>query len=122
MPGDPVTIPGTARPAIAGCSRSTFAMRSAGTCPSTTYFPTFAVWQDASCRGTVKSVMTSSRLSVSCTTTVYPATRRWSTHFAQHPQVGLLYTVTVVAADAGPGSSERPPTPTTLATAIATTK
>ena len=51
MPGDPIGIPGTAMPAIAGRSFSSRWTSAAGTCPSTTYPPTRAVWHERAACG-----------------------------------------------------------------------
>src|SRR5881397_1098676 len=72
IPGDPIGIPGSARPAIRGrFSRSRFTS-SAGTCPSTKYPPTSAVWHEASRSGTPCSRFTRPTSGTSVTWTSNP--------------------------------------------------
>ena len=65
-------------------------MSEAGTCPSMTYPPTSAVWQDWTAFGTWYFVLTVVMFSTFVAVGANPLARRCSTHFAQHPQVALL--------------------------------
>ncbi len=65
------------------------------------------MWHDSKCRGTPWLALNSVRSRVSVVRTSNPSFRRWSTHFEQHPHVGLLYTSTTGSADALGDSVER---------------
>ena len=111
-----ITVAGTPMPATFGRSWRSFRRASTGTCPSTTYPSTSAVWQVWTERGTAAAALTSDRSSMSTTLTWNPLARRYSTHFPQHPQEGDLYTVTTdtgAAAACRVGPDEAAPSETT---------
>src|ERR1700716_2483499 len=61
MPGDPAGMPGTANPMAVGRLSSNRRTAAAGTCPSSTYPSTSAVWQAARSAGTPNRALTGSR-------------------------------------------------------------
>src|SRR5229473_5077437 len=92
MPGEPTGIPGTASPAIAGRSLSSRSMSATGTWPTMVYPPTRAVWHAARGAGTPNCRLMDSTSFTACTVTLNPLSRRYDAHWAQHEQLGDLYT------------------------------
>src|SRR5687768_1655742 len=95
MPGEPIGMPGTAIPATFCFSFSSRFTSVAGTCPSTAYPSTTAVWHECAATGTLYFALTLSSevCGMSVTVTSKPAFFMWSTHLEQQPQVGVLYTL-----------------------------
>jgi len=100
-------MPGTARPDVFGRSRRSRAIRSAGTWPSRTYPSTSAVWQAARSLGTACLALIGRRSLRFSVVTGNPYRCRWPTHWVQHPQVGLLYTV-ISESGSAPARKSRP--------------
>ena len=75
IPGEPTGMPGTARPTAAGFSLSRRRISRTGTCPSITYPPAVAVWQEPNCFG-MPSLRRTGLLPMSCASTAKPLPSR----------------------------------------------